>query len=322
MSSSLSSIQFGIDEKAARVVQKHPRLTAMLPAEVDELVTGFLGAKALAAAVSDLPVESVDLTDEVDASLRAGEVPDAAELVDRYATAKRKADELRAVRAELAALPVRFVSDIVRMINEEVRVMPDVLAEELDELLDRAAEVVAQLDGIDSAEAAVDAEKAAEWRQLKTLAAEYADLRQAQVALARLENPLNLTPGSVGLALIMFGGIERVVPDLARRLTSQVRNAITGEAITALPFPLFDLGSPLHLLAVARSRAVLEPHVVHPSEIAERLAAVHAAAELPGVQPTRTSSDQLGGEHEAVQVLSRRARNATIATPKVSQPWG
>ncbi|MGR7025680.1 hypothetical protein [Geodermatophilus sp. URMC 62] len=319
--SSLSAIQFGIDEKAARVVQKHPRLAAMLPAEVDELVTGFLSAKALAAAVSDLQVESVDLTDELDASLRAGEVPDAAELVDRYATAKRKADELRAVRAELAALPVRFVSDIVRMINEEVRVMPDVLAEELDELLDRAAEVVAQLDGIDSAEAAVDAEKAAEWRQLKTHAAELAELRSAQIALARLEDPLNLTPGSAGLALLLFGGIERVVPDLARRLTSQVRNAITGDAITTLPFPLFDLGSPLHLLAVLRNRNLLQPHVARPEEIAERLAAVHGASEPAAVQPDRTRSAQLGGEHEAMRDMSRRARNATIATPKVLQPW-
>jgi hypothetical protein len=322
---SIAAISFGIDEKAARVVQKHPRLTAMLPATVDELVTGFLGAKALAAAVKDLPVESVDLTADLDASLRAGEIPDAADLVENYAAAQRKAAEVRAVVEQLSALPVRYVSDIVRMIADEVLVMPDVLSEELNELLDRAEPVVAKLDGIDSADAALDAGLGDDWLALKDLTTEYDDLRQAHVALARLDDTANMAPGSVGLALVLFGGIEDVVPDLPRRLTGQVRNAITGEAITALPFPIFDFRDPAHLLAVVRHRAVLDPHVARPSKVGDRRDAAYEAGEPTDFQPEPGRLAQEYGGEESVLRHSRVARRVrsqgTIATPRFPQPF-
>lgn len=325
MSTSLTSISFGINEKAARAVQKHPRLVRLLPAAIDELVTGLHGAEALAASVKAVQVETVDFQALLDADLRSGKTPDALKLIDDFAAADRKASEVRAVAEHLAALPVYYVNEIVHVINDEIPTMPDVLAEELDELLDRAEPVVAQLDGIDSADAANDAEKDAEWRQLKTLAAEYADLRAAQIDLARLEDPLNLTPNSVGVALVTLGGIENVVPDLARRLAGQVINAITGSAITDLPFPLFSFRDPEHLLALVRHRAVLKPHVARPAEIAERRTALHEASESAGAQPeSRRLAQEYGGELNAARHsgVARRARNqGPVITPKVPQPF-
>jgi hypothetical protein len=306
-------VSFGIEDKLARVVKRHKRLQAILPAEVAELVRALVTVKATAEAVAALEVETVDFATELDAGLRAGVQPDAAELVQRYATTQRASDEVRAVRAQVNALPPRYAADIVRVINDAALTFPDELADQLDQLLDDAAPLAAQLDGIDSADAALEAGAGDAWLALKVTAADYADLRAAQIDLARVEDAASVTPGSVGLALLMFGGIERVVPDLARRLTGQVRNAITGEAITALPLLLFELDSPLHLLAVLRDRDLLQPIVARPSEIAERRTALHEASELVGAQPDRTRSTQLGGEHAAVAAMSQRARNSPPA---------
>src|SRR3712207_708296 len=186
----LTPIHFsGDDAKVVRVIQQHQRLSALLPAGIEPLVTAYVTAKATAAEVAKLKkADAPDFGALLDADLKAGRQPDAADLVKKYAAAQREAAEIRVVVAQLDALPARYHADVVREVQAAAETIPEALADDLDEILDRAAPLVADLDGINSADQALDARRGDAWLALKALTAEYAEVRDAQLALNRAED--------------------------------------------------------------------------------------------------------------------------------------
>src|SRR5687767_8819123 len=108
----------GDDAKIVRAIQQHKRLSALLPAGIEPLVTAYVTAQATAVAVGKLKkATGPDFGALLDADLRAGKQPDAAALVKQCATAQREAAEHRAVVAQLEALPARYRADIVREVQ-------------------------------------------------------------------------------------------------------------------------------------------------------------------------------------------------------------
>jgi hypothetical protein len=269
----LSPIHFsGDDAKVVRAIRQHPRLSALLPAGIEPLVTGYVTAKATAAAVEKLKkADAPDFAALLDADLKSGKQPDAAALVKQYATAQREAAEIRAVVTQLNALPARYHADIVREVQAAAETFPEALADDLDEILDRGAPLVAALDGINNADQAMDAERENDWRTLKALTVEYAEVRDAQMALLRAEDTAAYPPGSPNVLLAMFAGAEDLFPglgDLIDRGLDAFRRADLG-------WPATDYTSPLHLLAVLRHRNVLQPCVARASEVGARRDALY-----------------------------------------------
>ena len=257
----------GDDAKVVRVIQQHQRLSALLPAGIEPLVTAYVTAKATAAEVAKLKkADAPDFGALLDADLKAGRQPDAADLVKKYAAAQREAAEIRAVVAQLEALPARYHADVVREVQAAAETLPEALADDLDEILDRGAPLVAGLDGINSADQALDAGRGESWLALKALTAQYAEVRDAQLALNRAEDSANYPPGSPNVVLAMFAGAEDAFPGLA----GLIDRGLDAFRRADLGWPAADYREPLHLLAVLRHRNVLRPHIAGASEVSAR----------------------------------------------------
>jgi hypothetical protein len=266
MSVDLSTVRFGVADthvsKVVRAVQKHPRLTALLPAGIEPLVTALKTAQASATAVKALKKPtSLDFAALLDADMKAGKQPDPAELVEQYAAAQREATEIQAVVDRLSMLPARYLADIEREVAAVAETMYDDLGEQLEELLDQGTELLAKLGNVSSADEAIDAKVADAWAEMKEVAARYADLRGAHLALVRAEDSTNFAPNSLGVALLFFAGIERAIPGIAERLTNGPQAGLDGVRRDLLAFPVTEYQNVAHFLGVLRGRTALQPHV-------------------------------------------------------------
>jgi hypothetical protein len=314
MTIDLTPVHFNAtDSKLVRAVQRHPRLAALLPAGIEPLVTAYITAKATAAAVGKLTVDAPDFAAALDADLKAGRQPDAAKLVKTYATAQREAAEIRAVVEQLSALPARYQADVVREVQAAAATMYVDLADQIDEVIDRGAELLPQLDGTSSADEALDRDRGDAWKALKALTAEYAEIREASLALARAEDPSGFPPGSFNVALALFAGITRAIPNVQDLIENGTEGRLVGFKRAPLAWPVTEYTSPLHLLAVLRQRNILQPHVVSAAEVSALRAELHEAPQ-DGVQrePGRLAQGY-GGEEEAL-------RNSYIAQRIRTQP--
>jgi hypothetical protein len=311
MSVDLTGIRFGVaDGRVVRAISQHPRLTALLPAELEELTVAFRAAQALADEVSALKVEAVDFAAVLDKDLRAGRKPNAAKLVEEYGAAQRRAAEIRTVGEQLAAVPVKFHAEIVRTITDAAPTFYLDLADQLDDVLDRGTEQLADLGNVSSPDEALDADKGKEWRALKALAAEYAEIRDAQMALIRSEDTTNFPPGSFPVALAMFAGITAAIPNVEDLIVNGTEGNLIGFKRAPLAWPVTAYTDPLHFLAVLRQRSILQPHVVSAADASALRAELHEAPQ-DGVQrePGRLAQEY-GGEEAAVRdsYIAQRVR--------------
>lgn len=180
-------------EKLAATVLNSPRLLAAVPSEeLSDLFTAYTAATRATAKARLLPaVEHADAVTDLDKRLRAGEEIDPARLVAELSAAQA-AREARARTVELLnSMPGRYASEIVAVLGDyEDDYYDEALAPALAEILDAAAAVAAELEGIDSAEAAIDAGKAEVWARLRPLAQELASVRADHFALLRTADPL------------------------------------------------------------------------------------------------------------------------------------
>src|SRR4051812_32849829 len=93
------------NERVAYVVAASPRLLAVVPCEeLEPLIVAWQGATKASEAAQALPVESVDVADELDAQLRAGAEIDPAAVMDRLA----EAQEAKERRDRTVQLPARL----------------------------------------------------------------------------------------------------------------------------------------------------------------------------------------------------------------------
>jgi hypothetical protein len=285
-------------ERLAAAVLASPRLLSTVPAApLRELFRAYEGATKAAAAARLLPAErNADALAELDAMLRAGEDIDVPALVDKLAGAQVARASRDRTSELLMSLPGRYQGDVVRVIGEHRGLFEEDLGEALDDLLDRAAPVVSALEGIDSADAAIDAGKAEEWTQVKALAREMGDLRRDHRALILVEDRANFGSQSPAWAFAMFR--SPAIADFDRIVRGEARD-LTGRP-TGLPWPIFDTGSVDHLLTVVRRRDQLQPYIGTVDEA--------RAAQSPHPVAGTSRQPALGAERTAY--LYAQARNA------------
>jgi len=308
----LTPIHFsGDDDKLVRAIKQHPRLSALLPAGIQPFVTAYVTARATAAAVKQLKADTPDYATLLDADLKAGKQPDAAELVKKYSAAQRAAADTQAVADRLSALADSHRYQVIREAQAAAATFYKDLADQLDDILDRGAPLVAALDGINSADQALDAEREKDWRALKALAAELAEVRAAQMALIRAKDSSNFPPGSLNVVLAMFDGAEAAMPGPA----DLIAGGVEAFRRVDLGWPAADYRDPLHLLAVLRNRNVLQPAVARGEEVFDRRAALLAEATPEGQQrePGRLALEY-GGNERAMD-RSSVARQLRAAGP-------
>ncbi|SHN62740.1 hypothetical protein SAMN05660350_01087 [Geodermatophilus obscurus] len=257
-------------QRTAAAVVNSPRLLAALPAaELAPLFTAYEGATKARAAAQALRVESTDVLAEVDAQLRQGAEIDPAALVARLGEAQAAAARRDQTVALLESLPRRYTDEIAGVIADHVPALYDALSADLAELLDEAEAVVSELGTVSDADGAISAGKVAEWTKLRELAARYADLRADHVRLLRLEDTgPNFANGAPSLGFAFFGGLDDVVPGFAKAGQTPTAD-LMGRPVTSEPFPVLDVTSVAHFLAVVRLREELAPHVIGTDEASD-----------------------------------------------------
>jgi hypothetical protein len=304
----------GQDGRLVRAVVKSPRLAAMLPeAEIKAALSAYNAARASAEAAKAIPVEEFDPAAMLAPKFEAGETIDPVAFIEQLAAMDAKNQQRARAVSVLAAAPDSYAYKIVALVLASVDRLYDALADELDELLERAAVIAAKLGGIDTADAALDAGLGEDWLALKACAAEYQDLRASHCDLLQAEDTNNTTPGSIGRALAFWGRIEVAYPNLADLMVNGTQGSLVGFKREPLPFAPADFTDLAHFLFAVRQRDALEPHVARPSEVSDRRAALYAEAQPEGQQrePGRLATEY-GGELAAAERsnVARRARNA------------
>jgi hypothetical protein len=274
------------EERLAHLVLNSERLLQALPA--DKLADLFHAFEAATEAVREarrLPIEP-DIAAEVDAALKAREPIDPAALVKRvaavadahlrtghgdrqYVATSSPRDHVITVLGEAV---VTVTDRIVSLVGDHTGDYFAALSNDLTVLMDQAEPVADVLTGVSSPEAAIRAKRADDWAQLLELTSEYAALRTEQRTLLGYtsEIPANVGDGTAGLLRSYFAGMSNLWPnfDLHVRGSSSLPQVVHTDVMgretpgrSQAPFPVFDVSSPLHLLAVVRSRDLLLPHV-------------------------------------------------------------
>jgi hypothetical protein len=212
-------------------------------------------------------VTSADVAAEVDAALRNGEDVDPVALVARLGDALAAEERRDRTVRLLARLPEDYASEIARLMDACVPDFYEALSEELTALLDEAEAVVSRLDGVTDADSAISAGRVAEWTELRSLSERYASLRADHVRLLRLEDGgPNFANGAPALGYAFFGGLADVVPGFGK---AGQTSDLMGRRVTSEPFPVLDVASVAHFLAVVRLREELAPHVVDTDEASD-----------------------------------------------------
>jgi hypothetical protein len=254
------------NERTASVVAANPRLLAVVPAdELRQLTTAWEGATKAKAAALALPVEADDVVSDLTRRFRAGEEVAPADVLDRIATAQAAQDRRDRTVQLLAGLPEKFATEIARLLDACLLDYYEALGEELDAILDAAEDTVSELGSISSADEAIEAKKADAWAALKDHAKAYAEVREIQLRLIRLDDSKNFHPTSPTVAYAFFRSLEKVAPDFAS-VMRQKPTDLRGRPVQAASFDVLDFASVGHFLAVARHRAALNPAVVDGDE--------------------------------------------------------
>jgi hypothetical protein len=257
-------------QRTAAAVVSSPRLLAAVPAEeLAPLFAAYEGATKAREAAKALRLEAADVAAEVDAQLRQGAEIDPAALVARVGEAQAVTARRNQTTRLLEALPQRYTDEIAGVIADHVPAFYEALSTDLAELLDEAEDVVSELGTVSDADGAISAGKVAEWTKLRELAERYAALRADHVRLLRLEdNGPNFANGGPSLGFAFFGGLDDVVPGWAKAGQTTTTD-LTGRPVTSEPFPVLDVASVAHFLAVVRMRGELAPHVVDADEASD-----------------------------------------------------
>lgn len=249
------------EEPLAYAVLKSPRLLAMLPKdELNQLFTAHDAAKRTAAAARLVQVPEVDVLGAVDADLRAGKQLDPAALIKQLAAATTaKANRDRVVEL-LEDMPHRYANEVIRLVDSHVDAMYDGLSVELNDLLDRAEKVVADLGDVSNADEAIEAGKATQWAAFRGLVKDHHDLRSAHLALLRGEDQANFTVDNPTIGYAFFAGLDDAVPGYHRATSTGTHDGFFRVAADAT-FPVLATDDPAHLMTVVRDRARLRPHI-------------------------------------------------------------
>jgi hypothetical protein len=307
----------GPEGRLVRAVVKSPRLADMLPeAEIKTALTAYNAARASAEAAKAIPVAEFDPAAMLAPKFEAGETIDPVELIEQLAAMETKNQQRARAVAVIAATPDSYAYKVVALVRASVDRFYDALADQLDELLDRAAVIAAKLDGIDNGDDALDAGLGEDWQALKACAAEYRDLRESHVELLQVEDISNFTSNSIGRALAFWGRIEVAYPNLADLMANGTQGPLVGFHREPLPFAPADHTGLAHFLFAVRQRDTLEPHVATPSEVADRRAALHAASQPGGVTPEQSRlAREYGGNERAMDnsSIARQVRSAGAA---------
>lgn len=259
-------------ERLAAVVLASPKLWAVIaPDDVDPLVLGHEAATKALQAVAALPTpEHTSAAATVEARLRSGEVPDVAALVEELA-ADQAARVARKTTADLlSTMPPKFRREIVATVEAYAPDYFDALSADLDAVLDAAAETVANLNGATTADEAIENGTADEWRRLRAISHEYAELRYTHLALLRVTDRAAFSAGSTAWAFAMFAGLADVLPRFVQ-ITSGADRDLAGNP-AGLAWPVYDVADVAHLLAVVRLRDRLRPHVASPDQASSAMA--------------------------------------------------
>lgn len=301
---SLTDLGFSADQELERHVATDARLVAMLPAdELVPMVDRYNAARALAASVPLNPTVGYStMAAEIRSAIDAGQPVDPEKLAERIVREKALVDGTRDAKGVLQGVVAAYRQDVANLIRRSVPDFYAGLSAQLDDLLDRAEDVLRDLDGALDPEAAMDAGKAEEWRAFRRLAREYADLRASHLALLNLRRPgLFGEVDSPHRAVAFWGGLLDADPDLVRRARAggRTHDGILRVADDA-PFPVGDPEDHAHWLAAVSSRGLLRPHVVTADDaIAAYKAARRAedeADEHTHATPHGRMAESYGGE--------------------------
>jgi len=115
------------------------------------------------------------------AVLAGDPVPD--DLAARVLAIRRSNETAFAEAGVLGPLEHRLREQLLALHRDRVDDALAVLGAELDTVISQAGPVLAELGAVDSADAAINAERVAQWRQAVALSARYGELRQAQRVL-------------------------------------------------------------------------------------------------------------------------------------------
>jgi hypothetical protein len=319
MTISLRDIRFDSHTgRLARHIASSPRLSALLPrAEVDALLAKYGAAVQTLEAARKLRPELLDIAAMVEPAFAKGEAVDPEKLLTKLTAAQTRHDQATRVVAALVAIPEQYRFELKTLINQSADDFIEGLDAALQALLDEAEEVLEALAGMTDADSAIAEDKVELWKRWTSQHQAYREIRRDQMELLlAADGAGNFASGRPATGFAFFRGLSNAMPDFVAAL------ADGGATRARLPFNVLDPADPEHWRMTVANRATLEPAVEYADESVAAAAAAHGAAEPAGPQPDRTRSAQFGGEHAAVQAMSRRARNATIATPKVPQPWG
>jgi hypothetical protein len=247
-------------ERLTALVLKTPGLLAVVPtAELEPLFTAYAGAERAIGAARSLPIEgTTGLRAEVDARLRAGEDIDPTALVLQVAEAQAAQNRRDQTLSLLASLPRDYSAEIVAVVESYSDDFWAALSADLADLLDRAAVVVADLDGVTDAESAIEAGKATEWATLRGLVREYGTLRRTHADLLRAES--TAAASNATLARAYFAGLNDTAP------VTTATSDLHGRPVAPPLAYLLEVDSVRHLLAAVQQRDTLRPHVGRGSE--------------------------------------------------------
>lgn len=313
----MSTIRFNpTDHPLASRVARSPRLWSLLDAdEVAPLVASVEAAERTAKAAAAVPFAGDTATVEVHAKITQGKDVDAGKVIAAMASAGAAKAAHEAAQAFLLDLPRVYKQNLAAFIQDSRRDLYSGLSTQLDDVLDRAAPIVASLDGAHDAEAAMDAGKTEEFSAFRDLAAEYASVRAGHRDLLRSDDYVAFTDGSGHLPHAFFGGIQEVYPDIEREAVSGSTTQAGWRTSDGAPFPVWDVTDRAHFLFVVQHRAALRPHVAT-AEQAKKQAA-DAFLSTPRLEsdympdPERQVHAIHGGEQAALTHAAARSGGVT-----------
>lgn len=267
-------------------IAKAPALLDLVPDDdLAPLVVAHDAALKAAREAAALKLETADdVSAEVASDVRAGVVVEPADVMTRLADAQT-AEAQRASTVRLfSTIQEGLRDDISAILADAEHDLWPALAGQLDDVLDRADEIVSALGDVDSAEAAIDAGKAAEWASLKEIVSDYERIRAGHVALFRSRDSM-IGNRDDQMAYAFFRS-----PVLPSRDRGMLTGAAAEHAPTGSTFDPWDTGSIAHLLFVARHRDDLRPYIGTPEDAAQARAGVvvepvGTPLDLPRVSP-------------------------------------
>ncbi len=305
------------DERLTAAVLRSPRLLSAFGDDLTELFEAHRLATEAANTARAIPVPAADLASEAVADLLDGKALDVTDLAERIGAAEVERARRDAAVTLIVKLPNTIKDRIVRHVAENIDDTYAVLSEQLDSILDRAADAAADLGSVNTADEAIASGKADAWHTLIGLAAEHRALRADHLILLRAEDNSGYAHGSPKIARAFYATLDKVLPDYPRSRDG-VRD-LSGR-VHMPEFDPLDTESVRSLLFVARNREALQPHVVSADDAADIFASrpIAFGAVQFGREPSRMEIEH-GGEENMVR--RQTARGRTIPRPEYPGPF-